>query len=73
MSTSSQELSEQDNIEVSVEDPLEDTKPVIKLAEDETMLDEFIDSDSEKPDVGQYWEISNGKDSIYPYIIVKDP
>ena len=50
----------QDNIDVSIEDPLEDTKPAFKLTEDQTMLDEFIDSDSETPDVGQYWEISNG-------------
>lgn len=36
------------------------------------MLDELIDSDSKKPTVGQYWEISNGKDSIYTYIVEKD-
>lgn len=35
------------------------------------MLDELIDSDSEKPIVGQYWEISNGKDSIYIHISLR--
>ena len=32
------------------------------------MLDEIIDSDSEKLNFRQYWEISNGKDLIYAYI-----
>ena len=36
------------------------------------MSDEFIDNNSEKSDVGQYWEISKTKDSIYAYIIEKD-
>ena len=36
------------------------------------MLDEFIDSDSVKPDVDQYCEVSNSKDSANPYIIEKD-
>lgn len=63
----------QDNIDVSVEDPLEDTQPAITLAENETMLNEFIDSDSETSDVGQYWKISNSKDSTYACIIKKNP
>ena len=63
----------QDNIDVSVEDPLEDTQPAITLAENETMLNEFIDSDSETSDVGQYWKISNRKDSTYACIIKKNP
>ena len=48
-STNPQKLCEQDNIEVSVEDPSADTKPkpAIKLVEDGTMLDEF-NNDSEK-------------------------
>ena len=37
-STNPQKLSEQDNIEVSVKDPLKDTKPTVKLAANETML-----------------------------------
>ena len=28
---------------------------------------------SEKPVIGQYWEISNGKDSLNALIIEKDP
>lgn len=48
-STNPQKLCDQDNIEVSVEDPSADTKPkpAIKLVEDGTMLDEF-NNDSEK-------------------------
>ena len=49
-STNPQKLCDQDNIEVSVEDPSADTKPkpAIKLVEDGTILDEFIDNDNEK-------------------------
>ena len=36
------------------------------------MLDEIIDSDSEKLNFRQYWEISNGKDSTYAYITEGD-
>ena len=37
------------------------------------MLDDFKGSDSETPDIGQYWEISNGNDSLYALVIEKDP
>ena len=30
-------------------------------------------SDSEMPDISQYWEISNGSDSFYALVIDKDP
>ena len=29
--------------------------------------------DTEGPDVNQYWEVSNGKDSLYVYIVEKNP
>ena len=40
---------------------------------DETALDVSIDGSSEDPDIAQYWEISNGKDSIYVQVVEKDP
>ena len=47
-------------------------KHTIKLGEVESMLDEFIASDSEKA-FHRYQEISNGKDSICAYSIEEDP
>ena len=40
---------------------------------DETALYVSIDGSSEDPDIAQYWEISNGKDSIYAQVVEKDP
>ena len=40
---------------------------------DEIALDVSIDGSSEDPDIGQYWEISNDKDSIYAQVVEKDP
>ena len=40
---------------------------------DETTLDVSIDDSSEDPDIGQYWEISNSKNSIYAQVVEKDP
>ena len=28
---------------------------------------------NEKPEINQYWEISNGKDSLYAYLVETDP
>ena len=39
----------------------------------ETALDVSIDGSSDDPEFGQYWEISNGKDSIYAQVVEKDP
>ena len=38
-----------------------------------TALDVSIGGSSEDPDIGQYWEISNGKDLIYAQVVKKDP
>ena len=38
-----------------------------------TALDVSIGGSSEDPDIGQYWEISNGKDLIYAQVVEKDP
>ena len=32
-----------------------------------------IDGRSEDPDIGQYWEIRNGKESIYAQVVEIDP
>ena len=28
---------------------------------------------NEKPEINQYWEVSNGKDSLYAYVVRADP
>ena len=28
---------------------------------------------NEKPEINQYWEVSNGKDSLYAYVVGADP
>ena len=48
-------------------------EPVTQSNGDETALDVSIDGSSEDPDIGQYWEISNDKDSIYAQVVEKDP
>ena len=74
------ELSKKDNVELPVEGPLNNAKaatqpmePATQSNGDETALDVSIDGSSEDPDIGQYWEISNGKDSIYAQVVEKDP
>ena len=74
------QLSKKDNVELPVEGPLNNAEaatqpiqPVTQSNGDETALDVSIDGSSEDPDIGQYWEISNGKDSIYAQVVEKDP
>ena len=74
------QLSKKDNVELPVEGPLNNaeaaTQPIQPVAQsngDERALDVSIDGSSEDPDIGQYWEISNGKDSIYAQVVKKDP
>ena len=64
----------------STESVAQSTEPADQCAEsvvqskgDETILDASIDGSNEEPDVDQYWEISNGKDSMYAQVIEKDP
>ena len=73
-------LGKKDNVELPVEGPLNNAEavtqpmePATQANEDETTLDVSIDRSSEDPDIGQYWEISNGKDSIYAQVVEKDP
>ena len=47
--------------------------PATQSNKDETALDVSIDGSSEDADIGQYWDIKNGKDSIYAQVLEKDP
>ena len=48
-------------------------EPATQSNGDETALDVSIDGSSEDPDIGLYWELSNGKDSICAQVAEKDP
>ena len=48
-------------------------EPATQSNGDERALDVSIDGSSEDPDIGQYWEISNGKDSIYTQVVEEGP
>ena len=67
------QLSKKDNLEQPVERPLNNAEAATQFNGDETALDVSIDGSSEDPDISQYWEISNGKDSIYSQVVEKDP
>ena len=74
------QLSKKDNAELPVEGPLNNVEaatqlmePTTQSNEDETALDVSIDGSTEDQDIGPYWEISNGKDSIYAQVVEKDP
>ena len=74
------QLSKKDNVELPVEGPLNNAEaatqpmePATQSNGDETALDLSIGGSSEDPDIDQYWEISNGKDSIYAQVVKKDP
>ena len=74
------QLSKKDNVELPVEGPLNNVEAATQLMEpttqsngDETALDVSIDGSIEDQDIGPYWEISNGKDSIYAQVVKKDP
>ena len=78
-SISNPQLIKKDNVELPVEGPLNNVEattqpmePATQSNRNETALDVFIDGSSEDPDIGQYWEISNGKDLIYAQVVEKD-
>ena len=73
------QLSKKDNVELPVEGPLNNAEaatqpmePATQSNGDETALDVSIDGSSEDLDIGQYWEISIGKDLIYAQVVEKD-
>ena len=66
-------------MELPVEGPLNNVEaatqpmePATKSNRDETALNVPIDGSSEDLDIGQYWEISIGKDLIYAQVVEKD-
>ena len=69
-----------DNVELQVQGPLNNAQaptqpmdPATQSNKDETALDVSIDGSSEDTDIGQYWDIKNGKDSMYAQVVEKDP
>ena len=60
-------------MELPVEGPLNNVEAATQSNKDETALDVSIDGSREDPDIGYYWEIRNGKDSIYAQVVEKDP
>ena len=72
------QLSKKDNVELPVgplknaEAATQPMEPATQSNGDETALDVPTDGSSEDPDIGQYWEISNGKDSTYAQVVKKD-
>ena len=67
-------------MELPVEGPLNNTEAATQPMElttqsskGEAALDVSIDGSSEDPDIGQYWEIRNGKDLLYAQVVEKDP
>ena len=78
-SISNPQLIKKDNVELPVEGSLNNAEaatqpmePATQSNRNETALDVSIDGSSEDPDIGQYWEISNGKDLIYAQVVEKD-
>ena len=74
------QLNKKDKVELPVEGPLNNAEaatqpmePATQSNGDEAILDVSIDGSSEDPDISQYWEVSNGKDSIYAQVVEKDP
>ena len=70
------QFNKKDKVELPAEGPLNNTEAATQPMEtatqsngDETALDVSIDDSSEDPDIGQYWKISNSKDSIYPQLL----
>ena len=57
-------------VEISIEGETETVTPADSLS-DETISINI--ENNEKPEINQYWEISNGKDSLYAYVVETDP
>ena len=80
ISSANPQLSKKDNVELPVEGPLNNAEaatqpmePATQSNRDLTALDVSIDGSGEDPDIGQYWEASNSKHSIYSQVVEKDP
>ena len=66
---STQEIDSHNVIEISAEGKIETVAPADSLS-DETISINI--ENNEKPEINQYWEISNGKDSLSTYISETD-
>ena len=67
---STQEIDSHNIVEISTEGEVETVTPADSLS-DETISINI--ENNEKPEIIQYWEISNGKDSLYAYFVETDP
>ena len=67
---STQEIDSQNIVEISTEGEVETVTPADSLS-DETININI--ENNEKPEINQYWEISDGKDSLYTYVVETDP
>ena len=64
-----QEIDSHNTVEISTEDEVE------KVIPDDLLSDEIISiniENNEKPEINQYWEISNSKDSLSTYVSETD-
>ena len=67
---STQEIYSHNIVEISTEGEVETLTPADSLS-DETICINI--ENNEKPEINQYWEVSNGKDSLYAYVVETDP
>ena len=67
---STQDIDSHNIIEISTEGEVETVTPADSLS-DETVSINI--EHNEKPEINQYWEISNGKDSLYGHVVETDP
>ena len=67
---SSQEIDSHNIVEISTEGKVETVTPSDSLS-NETISANI--ENNEKPGINQYWKISNGKDSLYAYVVETDP
>ena len=70
LETSTQEIDSHNIVEISTEGEVETVTPADSLP-DETIS--INTENNEKPEINQYWEISNGKDPLYTYVVETDP
>ena len=67
---STQEIDSHNIVEISKECEVETVTPADSLSDDNISVN--IEN-NEKPEINQYWEISDGKDSLYTYVVETDP
>ena len=67
---SAQEIDSHNIVEISAKGEVETVTPADSLS-DETISINI--ENNEKPEINQYWEISNGKGSLYAYVVETDP